>query len=64
MGCLTDDSDYYKYEKTVIPPREIGEGGFGKTFLQVLKLTTDKDEIIKYFVFKEIKFGGEKSLII
>lgn len=61
MGCLTDDSDYYKYEKTVIEQRKIGEGGFGKTFLQVIKLRKNKDEIIKYFVFKEINFGGEKD---
>ena len=63
MGCkcLTEESINCKNEKNEISKKEIGKGGFGKTFLQVLKLKKDKNKIIKYYVFKEINYEGEKD---
>ena len=62
MGCgnSTEQSNYVKKEKIIISTKKIGQGGYGKTFLEIIKFKTDKLEKLKYFVYKEIN-GIEKK---
>ena len=62
MGCCSPEKSVnYKYEIIQISKREIGKGGYGKTFLQGLKLINEEKEIIRYYVYKEINYNGEKD---